>query len=154
MSVGALRSWGDRAIGAIGSVHRRVVGPRRHTGPLPFVPCAPSLKPILPVVDLAAATEFYERLGFEVAAYDDGYAWVRHCGWEWFHLRRVDSTDGNRASAYLHVADPDAWHAGMLAASGGTAELGAVADMPWGMREYALDDPDGNHIRIGCNIAA
>ncbi len=112
------------------------------------------MKPILPVADLSAASDFYRRLGFEVVAYDDGYAWVKHCGWEWFHLQRVDSTAGNRASAYLHVEDPDAWRAGMVGASGGEIELRPTADMPWGMREFSFDDPDGNHIRIGCNLGA
>jgi len=34
------------------------------------------------------------------------------------------------------------------------ARLGLLAeDMPWGMREVHLTDPDGNRIRVGAGIA-
>ena len=124
----------------------------RHEGPLPFVRRRPMVNPILPVDDMAAAIDFYRQLGFEVLAHDEGYAWVKHCGWEWFHLRRVDSVDGNRASAYLHVDDADAWRAAMAGSSGGTVEMAKVADMPWGKREYSFEDPAGNLIRVGNEI--
>ena len=29
----------------------------------------------------------------------------------------------------------------------------AIEDMPWGMHEFTLTDPSGNHIRIGRSIA-
>lgn len=49
---------------------------------------------------------------------------------------------------YLHVADPD-----------GTADrwrqagisVGDVEDKPWGMREFTIEDPSGNQIRVGTN---
>ena len=144
-----LRGLRDRAAWAAGSARRRVTGPRQHTGALPYVRCRPTTNPILPVDDMPAATAFYERLGFEVHAYDEGYAWVKHCGWEWFHLRRVDSVDGNQASAYLHVEDAEAWRTGMATASNGEIELGPLSDTPWGKREFSMTDPDGNHIRVG-----
>jgi uncharacterized glyoxalase superfamily protein PhnB len=28
----------------------------------------------------------------------------------------------------------------------------ALADEPWGMREFTLTDPSGNHVRIGRGI--
>jgi catechol 2,3-dioxygenase-like lactoylglutathione lyase family enzyme len=118
-------------------------------GPLPYVGVRPTTNSILPVVDMTEATAFYRSLGFEVDAYDEGYAWVTHCGWEWLHLRRVDSVDGNRASAYLHVADADEWHAAMRAATAGEIALADPVDTPWGKREFSFDDPAGNHIRIG-----
>lgn len=122
---------------------------RSQDGPLPAVRRAPTTNPILPVADMQEAISFYERLGFEVIAYDVGYAWVKHCGWEWFHLRKVGAVDHNAAGAYLHVADADAWHAAMLAASDDSIELSPLADMPWGLREYSFTDPSGNLIRIG-----
>ncbi len=96
-----------------------------------------------------AAIAFYRRLGFEVVAYDGGYAWVKHCGWEWFHLRRVDSVAGNAASAYLHVDDATEWRAALTSASGGEIEMAAIETMPWGKDEFSLIDPAGNLIRIG-----
>jgi len=37
----------------------------RHEGPLPFVRRRPTVHPILPVDDMAAAIEFYRQLGEE-----------------------------------------------------------------------------------------
>lgn len=139
----------DRVVGAAGAVNRRVIAPRRHTGPLPYVRCRPTTNPILPVADMVEATAFYRRLGFDVDAYDEGYAWVKHCGWEWLHLGRVDSVAGNRAGAYLHVGDADAWHRAMRTASKDEVDLAVPTDTPWGKREFSFDDPAGNHVRIG-----
>jgi catechol 2,3-dioxygenase-like lactoylglutathione lyase family enzyme len=124
-----------------------------HDSPLPAMLRRPSVKPILPVADLVAATAFYRGLGFDVSAYDDGYAWVNHCGWELFHLRLVPELGpgGNDASAYVHVDDADGWRAA-LAGSESSAEIGPVADMPWGMREFSFSDPSGNVIRVGQNL--
>lgn len=117
------------------------------------MPQRPSVKPILPVADLATAVDFYRGLGFDVSTYDDGYAWVNHCGWELFHLRAVPGLDPGAAAAaaYVHVDDADGWRAA-LAATGSGVEIGEVADMPWGMREFSFTDPSGNVIRIGQNL--
>lgn len=126
-------------------VRRRV----HHSGALPFTGRMPATNPILPVADMAEAIAFYRRLGFEVNAYDPQYAWVRHCGWEWLHLRAVESVDNNQASAYLHVENADAWRAAMVKAAGGTVTLGALTDMAWGLREFSFTDPAGNVVRVG-----
>lgn len=107
---------------------------------------------MLPVVDMAEAIEFYRSLGFEVVAYDEGYAWVRHSGWELFHLVADEPRAGRSvAGLYLHVADVDAWQAALAASDADTA-IGAVTDMPWGMREFSFSDPNGNVIRLGRNL--
>ncbi len=124
-----------------------------HGSPLPFVPTRPSLKPILPVADMRAAISFYRELGFEVASYDGGYAWVKHCGWEFWHLRLVDGLDPtvNEASAYVHVADARQWHAALVA-EGGIDGVGELVDQCWGMREFSLVDPAGNLVRFGQSL--
>lgn len=122
---------------------------RRKPGALPVVRQPPTTNPILPVDDIDAAAEFYTRLGLEVFRYDDGYAWVKHSGWEWAHLRRVESVVGNESSAYWHVSDVDAWWSAMRESSGGGIALPEPADMPWGQREFAITDPSGNVVRIG-----
>ena len=122
---------------------------RRKPGELPVVRQPPTTNPILPVDDLDAAAEFYTRLGLEVYRYDDDYAWVKHSGWEWAHLRRVDRVDGNESGAYWHVANADDWWAAMREASSGEIELPEPQDMPWGQREYVITDPSGNVVRIG-----
>jgi len=122
---------------------------RDRDGRLPVVKCRPTIHPILPVDDLARATDFYERLGFEATAYDEGYAWITHGGWEWVHLRRVESVADNQASAYLHVDDADTWRRSMLASSDGAIELTEATDMPWMKREFSFTDPSSNLIRVG-----
>lgn len=124
-----------------------------HGSPLPFVPRAPSVKPILPVADMDAAIDFYRGLAFEVNAYDDGYAWVKHCSWEYLHLRRVDGLDPavNEASAYIHVADAAQWHAALVAQSSNDV-VGELVDEPWGMREFSIVDPAGNLLRFGHHL--
>lgn len=123
-----------------------------HGGPLPYVARRPSVKPILPVSDMQVALVFYRSLGFEVSAYDDGYAWVKHCSWEFLHLRRVDAMGRSHASAYIHVGDVVAWRDAMSATAGDAVDLSPVVDQPWGMREFEFADPDGNLIRIGQNL--
>lgn len=108
-------------------------------------------KPVLPVADMELAIEFYRRLGLDVAAYDDGYAWVRHRGEEVVHLRGVPDLDlaANRTGAYLHVQNADAWWEAMGAMG---VSIGRVADMAWGMREFSFTDPSGNVVRVGQNL--
>ena len=107
--------------------------------------------PILPVRDLEEAAEFYRSLGFEVANYDLTYAFVIFDGHEAMHLRSVPNLDPslNETSAYIHVADADATRAAL----GTDRGVGNVEDRPWGMREFSINDPSGNTIRIGHQIA-
>lgn len=108
-------------------------------------------KIIFPVGDMAACVAFYRSLGFEVEAYDDSYAWVRHRGEELLHLALADGFDpaGNRAAGYLHVQDADAWYQAVVDA-GVSGE--PIEDKPWGMREFSCTDPAGNLLRVGQNL--
>ena len=111
--------------------------------------------PTLPVVNMAEAVAFYERAGFGVRVYaddsgegGDGFAFVDHDGESVFDLDAADGMDPalNRAGCYLVTPDTDEWHDRMLTAG---LPVTDIADQPWGMREFALTDPSGNHIRIG-----
>jgi catechol 2,3-dioxygenase-like lactoylglutathione lyase family enzyme len=108
-------------------------------------------KVIFPVADMAAAVAFYRSLKLTVAQYDDGYAWVSHCGWEIAHLALVPDLDrvANRTGAYFHVADAAAWHRAWQSAG---LDVGPLRDEPWDMREFALRDGDGNLLRVGQNL--
>jgi catechol 2,3-dioxygenase-like lactoylglutathione lyase family enzyme/ribosomal protein S14 len=110
--------------------------------------------PTLPVADLAEAVSYYERAGFGVRIHrgadgdpGDGFAFVDRDGASVFDL---DATDvdiaSNRAGCYLVVPDADEWHHRLRDAG---LDVTAIADEPWGMREFALTDPSGNRIRIG-----
>ena len=110
--------------------------------------------PTLPVKDLREATAFYERAGFGVRVYKeddndpgDGFAFVSYDDQSVFDLDVVDiDPPANRAGCYLVVQDADAWHARMAADD---LPVTTLEDQPWGMREFTLTDPSGNHVRIG-----
>jgi catechol 2,3-dioxygenase-like lactoylglutathione lyase family enzyme len=108
-------------------------------------------KIIFPVADMDEALSFYRTLGFDVDTYDGGYAWVTHGGEEIVHLRLVAELDreNNRAAGYFHVQDAGDWHRRWSRAG---VEIGPIEDHPWQMREFALQDPDGNLIRVGQNL--
>jgi catechol 2,3-dioxygenase-like lactoylglutathione lyase family enzyme len=107
--------------------------------------------PIFPVHDVAAALDFYARLGFDVRTYvGDDYGFASRDAVE-IHLGRVADGDRHPAAAYLHVLDADAVAVEWRAAG---AEVHGPQDTEWGQREGALVDPDRNVIRFGSPIRA
>jgi catechol 2,3-dioxygenase-like lactoylglutathione lyase family enzyme len=105
--------------------------------------------PILPVIEMAATVAFYEAAGFEVRQYDGGYAFVSVDDESVFDLDRVDRLHGaaaNGAGCYLIVGDVEEWHHRLSILD---LPVTSLEDQPWGMREFALIDPNGNTIRIG-----
>lgn len=108
-------------------------------------------KIVFPVSDMSRAMSFYRSLGFVVEAFDEGYAWVTNRGEEILHLALVPDLDhgANNASGYFHVQDAADWHAAWSAAG---IDVGPLVDHPWGMREFAVHDPNGNRLRIGQNL--
>lgn len=119
-------SWLARRVGSLRTVH-----------------------PILTTASLGQALEHYRALGFETEAYDGGgYGFASRDGVE-LHFGEVSALDPatNRSSCYLHVADADALHDEWAAAV--TGRLTPPEDTPYGMREGAHVDPDGNVLRFG-----
>lgn len=109
----------------------------------------PTVIPIFPVQDMAAATRFWTGAGLQVEPYDAGYAFVRHRGSEVAHLILQDDLDPERnpAACYVHVHDPAAWHDRWKA---GGLPVSDVVREPWGMIEFSVRDPSGNLVRVGC----
>ena len=108
--------------------------------------------PTLPVADMGVAVEFYERAGFDVRRYDDGFAFVSYDDQSAFDLSRNPAVEPatNGAGCYIVTADVDRWHERLTAAG---LPVTPVADMPWGMHEFTLTDPSGNQIRVGCGAS-
>jgi hypothetical protein len=109
--------------------------------------------PILPVRDMVEAVAFYEAAGFDVRVYEGGsYAFVNHDDESVFDLGYEDGFDveSNRAGCYLIVPSPDEWHACLTSLGYPVTPL---RDENYGMREFALTDPSGNHIRFGHGLA-
>ena len=104
--------------------------------------------PTLPVRAMPEAIAFYETAGFDVASYDAGFAFVRYAGASVFDLALKPDLDpaSNGAGCFITTADADQWHTRLGSAG---LPVTAIADMPWGMREFTLTDPSGNHLRIG-----
>jgi uncharacterized glyoxalase superfamily protein PhnB len=102
---------------------------------------------------MAEATRFCEAAGFDVEHYDDGFAFVHLNDQSVFNLDRIEGLDSatNHAGCYIITDEVDDWHARFVAAG---LQVTRIEDMPWGMHEFTLTDPSGNHIRIGRNVPA
>lgn len=109
----------------------------------------PDSTAIMPVRDIDEAVSFYERAGFDAHVYEGGgFAFIERHGENVFDLDNVTNLDPhtNGAGCYLVVPDVEEWH-GQLDAAG--LPVTPLEDQPWGMREFTLTDPNGNHLRIG-----
>lgn len=111
--------------------------------------------PILPSRSIGATVDFYQRLGFEGGAHalDPSYAILRRGSIEihfFSHPNLVPAESS--ASCYLRVQDVDGIHHAFAASPlprQGIPRLDAPQDKPWGLREFALVDADGNLLRVG-----
>jgi catechol 2,3-dioxygenase-like lactoylglutathione lyase family enzyme len=109
--------------------------------------------PTLPSRDLAATSAFYARLGFRELFRDGGWLIVARGALqlEFFPHPELDPW-ANYAGCCLRVADARALHAAFGAAGlptdpGAIPRLTPPSDRPWGVREFALLDADGNLLR-------
>jgi catechol 2,3-dioxygenase-like lactoylglutathione lyase family enzyme len=115
-----------------------------------------TVAPILPARDFEATARFYQRLGFAVVSQyqpPDAYLILRRGEVElhFFPHFELDPA-ASYAGCYIRVADVDAWF--NLARQAGLPDAGiprlvALRDRPWGMREFAVIDPNGSLLRIG-----
>lgn len=108
--------------------------------------------PTLPVVDMSHSLAFYEAAGFDVQVYGGGgFAFVRHDDASVFDLVLEPDMNpaANKAGCYVIVPVPDDWHAMFTDLGYLVTEL---RDEEYGMREFTLTDPSGNHLRFGHSI--
>ena len=110
--------------------------------------------PILPSRSLNDTLAFYRRLGFEGRIHSHGDYAILTRGTVELHffthgeLRPAESSAG----CYIRVSDVESiYHAFALAElpRKGIPRQDVREDKPWGMREFAIVDPDGNLLRIG-----
>jgi len=115
--------------------------------------------PIMPARDLVATAAFYERLGFEQSGLWPGEYLIVHRGEVWLHFFSSPELDpwSSDAGCYVYVDDAGALFAEFLALSlprEGIPRLqGPPNDSDYGLREFAVVDPDGNLLRIGSRLA-
>ena len=117
-----------------------------------------SAAPILPSRDLAETTAFYEQLGFERARFFPGEYLIVNRADVWLHFFPAPEVDpwSSIAGCYLYVEDADALYSEFSAVGlpgEGIPRLhGPPVDRDYGMREFAVVDPDGNLLRIGSRL--
>ncbi len=111
--------------------------------------------PTLPSRSVETTVEFYRKLGFDGKIWGAPYRYaILTRGTLEIHFFTHESLLPEQSSAgcYLRVADVDGLHQAFAAAQlavKGIPRMDAPEDKPWGMREFAVVDPDGNLLRIG-----
>jgi len=111
--------------------------------------------PILPSRSVIATLDFFKRLGFEgkICGDGDSYAILTRDTVE-LHFFTHDELRPNEsyAGCYIRVLNVENIYRAFALAKlprKGIPRLDALEDKPWGMREFAVVDPDGNLLRIG-----
>jgi len=115
--------------------------------------------PTLPCRSVSATLAFYKRLGFEGGAHESNsaYAILRRGAVElhFFTHEELVPSDSS-AGCYIRVLDVEeifhAFSSSQLPRMG-IPRMDALENKPWGLREFAVVDPDGNLLRIGQIIA-
>jgi len=108
----------------------------------------------LPVSDLLRSVAWYQRLGFTAQSVwaEDDYAILEFRGSELHLAANPDVAGGlSFSGCYLRVHDVDDLHARWTAL--GATDLSGLVDKPYGIREFATEDPDHNLWRVGTPIA-
>jgi len=108
------------------------------------------LIPMLPVKRLSASIDFYQKLGFTIEKKNDGWGWA---------MMRFDECrlmldqsiyrhgGGSSGSVvYLYPDDLGQYHRQVRQNGLSVPDLD---DTFYGMKEFRLDDPDGNRLWIG-----
>ncbi|MCU0976561.1 MAG: VOC family protein [Steroidobacteraceae bacterium] len=102
--------------------------------------------PVLPSLDIGRTVAFYsEQLGFDAAHVAPDYAIVDRDTVELHFWRCEDPALPKASGCRVEVTGIEALHA-RCAAFGIVHPNAPLAEKPWGSREFAVLDPDGNII--------
>ena len=111
--------------------------------------------PTLPCRSVTAAVAFYKRLGFEGGAHEfnGDYAVLCRGTVELHFFTHKELVPFNSsAGCYVRVLDVESVYRSFLSSQlprAGIPRMDTLEDKPWGLREFAIVDPDGNLLRIG-----
>jgi hypothetical protein len=103
--------------------------------------------PILSSGDLDRTAAFYAPTGFVEGGRHPGYLLLHNAGVELHFSQPGPPAAGE---CYVQVDDASAVHERLH--QHGIDGLGPLADQDYGLREFALTDPDGNRVRFGSPI--
>ena len=108
-------------------------------------PALVAATPVLPSLDIARTVTFYrDKLGFtEVHAAAGMHAIVERGPVELHFWLTKDAALPKASGCRIHVTGIDAWYS-ICQAAGIVHPNGPLTTKPWGLREFAILDPDGN----------
>jgi catechol 2,3-dioxygenase-like lactoylglutathione lyase family enzyme len=110
--------------------------------------------PILPSRSLSDTLAFFRRLGFEGEIHGHGdYAIIRRGAVELHFFTHGELLPAeSSAMCFIRVSDAEGIYRAFASADlprKGIPRMDGLEDKPWGMREFAIVDPDGNLLRVG-----
>lgn len=105
-----------------------------------------SIAPIIYCSSIAEAKAFWEKLEWNIIVEMPNYLIVGHSNLDFHYSNELPKTVSN---VYLEPSDVDAVHASYKAKG---IEVTELVDQPYGMREFNLVDPFGNHFGFGSQI--
>lgn len=111
--------------------------------------------PTLPCRSVNATVEFYKRLGFEGGAHELNGDYAILCRGtvelHFFTHRELVPAESS-SGCYVRVLDVESVYLSFSSSQlprAGIPRMDTLEDKPWGLREFAVVDPDGNLLRIG-----
>ncbi len=106
--------------------------------------------PVLASLNIKNTVEFYKtKLGFNRVGYlDDNYAVIARDQFVVHFWKCNDKIHPENTSCYVDVQEIDKLYA-ELKPLGVVHPNGPLENKPWGMREFAILDEDGNMIKFG-----
>ena len=108
--------------------------------------------PVLAALDIPRLVTFYEKhLGFERSWCDEGYGIVHRDSITIHFWHATDKIFPEHTSCYIEVKDIDDLYT-EYSAQRVIHPNGKIENKPWGMREFAILDLDGNLIRFGESV--
>lgn len=109
-------------------------------------------RPVLAAIEIPCLVDFYvEKLGFKATWKDEGYGIVHRddITIHFWHAKKKIFPENT--SCYVDVTEIESLYEEYQSA-GVIHPNGPLTDQPWGMREFAILDLDGNMIRFGQEI--
>lgn len=105
------------------------------------------------VRDIAKSTAFYRRLGFELVRDDGDFVELAWEGHRLFLDERAElGPVPDTAQANVRVMVPDVDRYWELAQRMGASVLAPIADKSYGLRDFAIADPDGFAVRFATRL--
>jgi catechol 2,3-dioxygenase-like lactoylglutathione lyase family enzyme len=113
------------------------------------------LIPMLPVRDISASIEFYQKLGFSVENRNDEWRWAKlrfdECRLMVDQSINIHPEAPRQGVIYLYPDNIVEYHAHARASG---LEIPDLETTFYGLTEFRIDDPDGNRLWIGQENAA